>query len=176
MGTRCFAMVTPAEPFPVFLDAPETCRFGTTPSDLTLQAPRLLRALEHWNALRGGQALPARRVFDPLDVPDILANVFLAQRLDDGDWFYRVVGTRLVSRMGFDPTRKPLSSLDRYVSTKQVSNAFNAVCNRALPSYSVLRPFRQEPSWRRYHRLLLPLGETRDSVSHILGCSDFDAE
>lgn len=57
-------------------------------------------ALQYWQSLTG-QGLPTRRDIDPVDIPDLLANVMLLDVLNDGaDFRYRLAGTAVEHNFG----------------------------------------------------------------------------
>jgi hypothetical protein len=68
--------------------------------------PVLGAVLRYWQAKRGGRAMPARREIDPLELgPELLPHLVLTDLLDRGTRVrFRLVGTTVVKRLGFDPT------------------------------------------------------------------------
>jgi hypothetical protein len=72
--------------------------------------PILSPLLHYWQEKRGPRALPARRDIDPLEMgPALLPHLLLGDLLDRGTRVrFRLVGTVVVKRFGFDPTGKYL--------------------------------------------------------------------
>ncbi len=64
----------------------------------------------HMMALPRQEFCPLRSVFDPLHIPDLLPRIILRERVDDGNFRYRLHGTELQSYMGHDPTGKLVAS------------------------------------------------------------------
>jgi hypothetical protein len=72
--------------------------------------PILGSLLRYWQEKRGTRALPSRRDIDPLEMgPDLLPHLLLVDLLDRGTRVrFRLVGTSVVKRIGFDPTGRYL--------------------------------------------------------------------
>jgi hypothetical protein len=72
--------------------------------------PVLGPLLRYWQHKRGARALPSRRDIDPLEMsPELLPHLLLTDLFDRGTRVrFRLVGTTLVKRFGFDPTGRYL--------------------------------------------------------------------
>src|SRR3546814_19820071 len=56
---------------------------------------KLRRLYEYWCSRCQGGALPSRRDIDPLDIPDLLPNLFLLDVIGDAeDFVFRLAGVR----------------------------------------------------------------------------------
>jgi hypothetical protein len=77
-----------------------------------LEHPLLCSLYDYWNQKRGGRAMPARRDVDPLELsPALLPHLALADLVENGAALrFRVVGTGLVARLGFDPTSRQVDA------------------------------------------------------------------
>src|SRR3546814_12116428 len=61
-----------------------------------LPATKLRRLYEYWCSRCQGGALPSRRDIDPLDIPDLLPNLFLLDVIGDAeDFVFRLAGSRV---------------------------------------------------------------------------------
>ena len=59
----------------------------------------------YWNSLRPASGLPARKDFDPTQIPDLLRNIWLIDVVPPAPRFrYRLVGTAIVEARGYDQT------------------------------------------------------------------------
>jgi hypothetical protein len=67
--------------------------------------------LRYWNDKRGARTMPARGDVDPLEMgTKLLPHLLLCDLLDRGTRIrFRVVGTHVVKRLGFDPTGQLLA-------------------------------------------------------------------
>jgi hypothetical protein len=72
--------------------------------DVLSAEPLLLSALAYWDRKRGGRILPERRDVDPLELDRRLLPQLLLIEIDGGRYRFRLVGTEIVRRLGFDPT------------------------------------------------------------------------
>jgi hypothetical protein len=75
-----------------------------------LDHPMLAALLAYWQEKRKGRPLPERRDIDPLEMaPDLLPHLMLCDLFDRGTRVrFRLVGTVVVKRLGFDPTGRYL--------------------------------------------------------------------
>lgn len=149
-------------------------RYGTDAKTLGIDRPKHIELLNLWNTIRGDRRAPTREEFDPSDVRTLLGSIFLVERLDDGDYFYRVVGTTIVSHVGFESSRKRLSELESFVDTNRIRQHFDDVVSRNMPRYDFASGPWRGREWQYYHRLLLPLSTDGDTVTHILGLVDIE--
>ena len=71
-----------------------------------LAHPVLSALLRYWQGKQGTRAMPHRRDIDPLEMgPNLLPHLVLADLFDRGTRVrFRLVGTEMVRRLGFDPT------------------------------------------------------------------------
>jgi len=69
----------------------------------------------YWDKKRNGRAMPARRDIDPIEMgPKLLPHLMLCELAEQGSRIrFRLVGTLLVKRLGYDPTGKWLSDLPK---------------------------------------------------------------
>lgn len=149
-------------------------RYGTDADSLGVRHPSLLTTLSLWQKLRGDRPAPRRADFDPLDLGRYLRNVFLIEVLPDGDYLYRVTGTLIVEHVGFESSRRRLSSLGEYVDIDRIKSDFDDFTGRMTGRYDkAMGPWRGL-EWRAYHRLMLPFSQHGETVSHILGCIELE--
>lgn len=75
--------------------------------------PTLASLLAYWQGKRGDRPLPARRDIDPLEMgANLLPHLLLCDLFDRGARVrFRLVGTIVVKRLGFDPTGKYLGDV-----------------------------------------------------------------
>jgi len=73
-----------------------------------ISSPRLGTFHKLWASKRQDNALPPKSAFDPLEAPRLYPWIVIAERIE-GDYRYRLVGTRVVDAYGFDFTGRLLS-------------------------------------------------------------------
>src|SRR3546814_1338569 len=101
-------------------------------------AARKIKALyDYWQSIRPNDlALPGRRHFDPLDIPELLPNIWMLDvKRDPLRFRFRLIGTEIVRFTGRDSTGQ---WLDEVYPGYAESDAFRwhcAVAEEAVPSY-----------------------------------------
>jgi hypothetical protein len=74
-------------------------------ADLGAANPRIQRFWRYTQACRRDGGLPSRAHFDPMDIPDLLPNIWIVEAdFDKAILRYRLAGTKIVAGMGFEPT------------------------------------------------------------------------
>jgi hypothetical protein len=113
----------------------------------------------YWDEKRGGRALPARRDIDPIEMgPRLLPHLMLCELADRGSRIrFRLVGTLLVKRLGYDPTGKWLADLPK-------SDYLDFLARMVRLSFAEAAPIFADSTFRwgakgqlDAHHLLLPL-------------------
>ncbi|HYL32672.1 MAG TPA: PAS domain-containing protein [Stellaceae bacterium] len=123
--------------------------------------PVLDSLLRYWNDKRGAERLmPERKDIDPLEMgARLLPHLLLCDLLERGNRIrFRVVGTNIVRRWGFEPTAKYLDEgLGPYFAT--LGELHHACFAERAPIYSV-SAFRWGVNRElEAHHLLLPLSK-----------------
>jgi hypothetical protein len=140
-----------------------------------LSAPRLKEALLYWQGKRAGRAMPARRDFDPVEVPKLLPYVMLYDVLTAPlDFRYRLIGTEARSLLSQDYTGKRFSE----VAGKGAGSVIWDNCEqvvRAKAPFSRAPPYiGPEPHLRNCENLLMPFSEDGDAVNLIVQVISFE--
>ncbi|MBM3546748.1 MAG: PAS domain-containing protein [Alphaproteobacteria bacterium] len=134
----------------------------------TVANPLIHELYRYWEARRGPARLPAKRDFDPLDHPRALGTLMILERLEDGDYLYRLHGLKAAEMFGRDLTGHRLREV-----AGDVSRFFIAKYDRCLelgrPLYVLHRPV-QMKTVAELERLLMPFaddaGEPRFVVAY----------
>ncbi len=113
----------------------------------------------YWNEKRDGRAIPARRDIDPIEMgPRLLPHLMLCELAERGSRIrFRLVGTLLVKRLGYDPTGKWLADLPK-------SDYLEFLARMVRLSFAESAPIFADSTFRwgakgqlDAHHLLLPL-------------------
>lgn len=135
---------------------------------------RLRRLYEYWAAKKRGRRFPARVDIDPLDFGYVLGHVMLLDVLRDPLRFrYRVHGTEMVRRAGYDLTGKflddlPITEYRQYVQERCVGLVRD--CEPLLVYFNRTLDGRT----RHYEALWLPFSEDGENVSMLLCALIYD--
>lgn len=113
----------------------------------------------YWDRKRNGRAMPARRDIDPIEMgPKLLPHLMLCELGEHGDRIrFRLVGTLLVKRLGYDPTGQCLTDLPKSDYLDFLAKVLRQAYAQAAPIFAV-SSFRWGVKGRLEARhLLLPL-------------------
>jgi len=141
-----------------------------------LTSPKLDWLYQYWAERRGARPYPARSAIDPLELKPLLGNMMLFDVVGHPPRFrYRVYGSRLAERSGYDMTGRWIDELPD-------------PDNAAIGNYHLLRLMtaRQPISYQRdrmldgrmcrYEVLALPLSEDGLTINMILEGVSFAEE
>jgi hypothetical protein len=146
-----------------------------TAIELDVNADAALRqTLEYWQRLRGPRRMPARKDLNPADIPRLLPKLMLADvgRVDAGTDFppirFRLVGTEVVGRFGYELTGRNLSEIDYGDQADEIAALYRRTVDDGRPHFARI-PFRPGGDQFLYmQHLLLPLSDDGANVNMIL--------
>lgn len=146
---------------------PPRLHWDPAPETLSMTKHRAL--LRYWCSLRQGRDIPCYADIDPLDMRFALGSMALAEAVNGGsDYRYRVYGTDLVDRSGFDLTGRYASDIPCVLAPFFVAS-YRAVARRRVPLYANYdTPI--TPDLRDWHRLTLPLASPEGTAVRFLTC------
>ncbi len=142
----------------------------------TVQDSRLRQLYDYWLAKKGDRRFPSRAHIDPLDFAYVLGHVSLLDVIRDPLRFrFRVHGTEMVRRAGYDLTGKflddlPISDFRRYVCER---------CEGLVRDGEPLLVRHNRPlhgRTRQYEALWLPLSDDGENVTMLLCAIIYDGE
>jgi len=153
-------------------------QFLAPAEDILRQAlhPKIRRLIEYWQAIHPGNGMPGRQHMDPLDIPDLLPNVWLVdvEREPDLRLRYRLIGTNVAQAFDHDTTGEYLDvTHDRYRDGQVRINILDVIRERT-PAWRIGRP----KLWRlqdflRLERIYLPLAGDGRTVDMVLALTVF---
>lgn len=133
--------------------------------------------LTYWRGKSAEQGLPSRQDIDPLDIPTLLPFIFLVDVLRDADrdlrYRYRLIGTRLVDRYGYDLTGRYLDTLKDRLSYDEIVADYTACVTTRQPVTGAYRYVDSAGRKWHYQRLVLPLSEGDGPVNMLMGANCF---
>ena len=133
----------------------------------------LRRLLALWNEKRGARFAAARADMDPTALRFILGNVLLVDVLSPPVRFrYRLVGSNLVTRIGFDPTGKLVEEHPEPEFRQAALKIYHQMIETRAPYQGRFdQPF--DGRTRRFEVLLLPLSSDGEAIDMILGAMKY---
>lgn len=161
-------------PFITFLESvPVTALRCVSSMNSTLpdniETPSLRRLYAYWNERRRGRELPSRRDIDPLDFPYVLGHIMLLDVMQAPLRFrFRVYGTRLASRVGYDMTGKMADDVPNAAHRAALLER----CSALVKHRTAVALLGQNLVGERmvgYEALWLPLSDDGTNVTMLLG-------
>ena len=129
--------------------------------------PAILRTFEYWLEKRGQRRFPARADLDPLDLRYVIGDVCIIDVARDPRRFsYRLVGTRIVQRDGYDMTGKSLDCLPDAEYREAIRATFAKACDRGFPILGS-RDQVIDDRIRAYEFLILPLAANGSDIDML---------
>ena len=141
------------------------------PPDLSgVSDPRLIRAFDYLDRIRGDRRMPSRRDIQPKDIKALLPHVFLVDVLRHPPRFrIRLAGTEVNNRFDTDLTGRFLDELDLGSRQQDILAAYAATVDAGEPSLDSEEFLRGDGRPLRYRRLLCPLSSDGQTVDMLFG-------
>lgn len=135
--------------------------------------PKAARLLEAWHAWRGDGSIPERSDVDPVDIPDLLPNLFLLD-VEENDFRFRLVGEQISKRYANRLKGKCIGEVMSGAGLDETLYEHRRCAeDRQAAMVWQSRDLASADDLRAYTRLILPLGSAGPRASHIIGVMDF---
>lgn len=132
---------------------------------------------DYWRSIANGAAVPLRRNFEPMSIPFLLPDVCMIELAQPERRFrYRLIGTRIAEKAGFDATGRFLDELDCGRTISFVIKLLQRCVDLRQPVASLSRFGKAGRTQLLVRRVFLPLTLGRGSVDQILCGQTFDQE
>jgi hypothetical protein len=139
------------------------------PTQVDLPDPRLRELLSYWRGLPRTGDLPALDAVDPIAMGPAVGYAMLLQALPDGDFRYRLYGSRIAERAGFDMTGKRTSEIPTNPASAAFFGAvYAAVTLRRAPIFTRHVPPPQV-AVTEWSRLVLPMQGLDGRLDFLVG-------
>jgi hypothetical protein len=132
--------------------------------------PRLEQTYAYWCEKAAGRTMPARADIDPTEIPKLLPDVMLVERLPEGRYRYRLIGTENQSAHGVNATGR---FLDEVLPGPDYSAHVLALYDECVATRRALyseclffSPARHQPE-RHTKVLFMPLSPDGETVNMI---------
>jgi len=118
----------------------------------------LIEALyRYWLSKSAGRPMPEKRDLDPTDIPTLLPHILLWEVLSEGGYRCRLAGTRIVEVHGRELKGMTAAELHG-TANAEIQAEYDQVARTLTPHYVERSMSWYHREYRRYKRLLLPLG------------------
>ena len=138
--------------------------------------PNIRKLVEYWHARCRGDRLPGRAAIDPCELKPLLPTMFIVDcpTRDDRDWVYRLIGTEIVSREGYDKTGKSVRDYFTGAAWPMLRTEYLLCMDEHRPV------FRADTAYDRlaresfdFERIFLPLASDGQTVDKIIGIVEY---
>ena len=134
-----------------------------------LASSSLRQLRDVWLALRDGRQMPSRNDFDPIKIPGLLPQIALTDVFYEPLRFrYRLIGTGITAMSGRDATGRWLDEELYGDKTEKLLWTFRSCVERCEPVAVRQHALFPDRDWAMVEVLLMPMGETDDSINVIL--------
>ncbi len=124
----------------------------------------------HWESLRINGELPLRAEIDPRQIPDVLDNLFIFERLNPQDVRVRIAGLALCEMIGMEVRgQSPMSFFDES-TRRRFAAVIDDVMDRPTIARLGLDTVDKMGNEARVEMILLPLRSDFCDVSRVIGC------
>ncbi len=134
----------------------------------------LRQTLDYWLQLRGPRRMPARKDLNPADIPKLLPKLMLADvgetqnGADVPSIRFRLVGTEVVGRFGYELTGFDLTEIDYGIHTDEIAALYRQAVDCGQPQFAQIDFWQSRDRLIRMQQLLLPLSDDGTNVNMIL--------
>lgn len=142
--------------------------------DSRIVDPAIRRFVEYWRGKRGAARFPARAALDPVEFHYVLGDVVLIEAgravpESEFPWNfrYRLVGSNIAARDGYDLTRKMLDDLPEPEYRERIRTTWMEVCETGTPAHYV-REILLDHRWRCYEVVVLPLAKNGQDIDMLI--------
>ena len=147
---------------------------GGSGHDERIADPEIRRFVEYWRRKRNGAKYPARAAIDPLDFRYVLGDVVLiaidrpsGERGAPWQFRYRLIGSNVVARDGYDLTSKTLDELPEPEYRERIRATWTEVCETGRPAHYVRELFLDQ-RLRRYEVVVMPLASNGHDIDMLI--------
>jgi len=144
---------------------------GTPITPAGIEEERLVRFHAYWLTRAPLRGWPRRADLDPLDIPDLLADLMLVD-VCGGRHRYRLVGTHVTDALGMDPTGWFMDELPEDAPFAGLMERIHAAVSEAgRPVYARSRHVTPQGTLRSCGRVLCPLADADGGLAMIATCA-----
>jgi hypothetical protein len=135
---------------------------------------KLRRLYDYWRSRCGRGGYPSRRDIDPIDIPDLLPNIFLLDVVGDAqDFVFRLAGTLVEDAFSMPLRGKSITEIQKAAGTPIPVAHHVEVARGGGPRYREGEMLVAGRDHWKIHRLLLPLASDGRSVDVLMGGAVF---
>ena len=129
----------------------------------------------YWRSKRRGDAIPRRADIDPIEMPNLMPNLLIADiEYDPFRVKYRLVGTRVVQMTGYEFTGKYLDEIALPDDEGLFLECYQVACESKMPVTDRIKWHLAPDTTEEYDICILPLSDDGISVNIALAIECYD--
>jgi hypothetical protein len=123
----------------------------------------------YWDGVRAGRPAPHRLEIEPSRIAAILSETFMLEHTGDGDFQFRLAGTRLCELFGYE--LRGIGFLDGWgdADRRTLEQLLSAVCNDAAAAHITFQAGLDADQRLELEAVLLPLMHGGKDIRRVLG-------
>lgn len=146
----------------------------TSEADTSAWNPKVVRFLNYWLSLKPKEGLPGRQHFDPSDIPDLIARIWMLDVLREPlRYRYRLAGTKEVETLQREVTGKMFEDVHpQSYKREETTGRFSESVENGVATYrkgNVIAMHKKEHL--TVENCVVPLARDGQSVDLIIGFS-----
>ena len=123
----------------------------------------------YWNELRAGRIAPRRLEVEPSRIAGILSETFMLERVNAGDYQYRLAGTRLCELFGAELRCSNFLSGWQEADQALLAHKLALICEQGAVLTLEIETSGAPRHALEFEAILLPLVHTANSINRIIG-------
>jgi hypothetical protein len=123
----------------------------------------------YWNEVRGKRIAPRRFEIEPARIGSVLPETFILERVEDGNYRFRLAGTRIVEMFGTELRGQHFIDFWDDADRKTVTGQLEAVSGQGGVSVLGLEAATADGRSATFEAILLPLVHTTQVIDRIVG-------
>jgi hypothetical protein len=123
----------------------------------------------YWNELRAGRIAPRRLEVEPSRIAGILSETFMLERVNAGDYQYRLAGTRLCELFGAELRCSNFLSGWQEADQDLLAHKLALICEQGAVLTLEIEISGAPRHALEFEAILLPLVHTANSINRIIG-------
>ncbi len=140
----------------------------------TTDSEILSDGIAYWRALDPDARIPGLALFDPVSIPDLLANTVVMDVFwEPLDFRYRFIGDRILEHFNDNYVGRRLSEIPHQANPSALFGNMKTVALDGVPLRSQTPYVGSKRETRRNLELILPLADAGDRVSRLFILIDF---
>jgi hypothetical protein len=138
------------------------------------RSPAIAAAVAYWRAKAAGAAMPSRAQLDPVEMRAFLKKILIIDRMENGDFVFRLCGTEIAEGNRQDLTGRRADAESLGASAPQFLEAYRHAVAARAPVFFIGHMWWQQRGYVSFEQVILPLSSDSAAVDKLLCVVDFE--